>query len=69
MVRETIVQIWESEGLRPTGHTIIVRDDRDATCFIETKGELMTVSNVAPGTVAITDGAPQATQSLQTGLQ
>jgi hypothetical protein len=46
MTRETIVQIWESEGLRPTGHTITVRDDREATCFIETKGELMTVSRV-----------------------
>lgn len=47
MTRETIVQIWESEGLRLTGHTITIRDDREATCFIETKGELMTVSRVA----------------------
>jgi hypothetical protein len=46
MTRETIVQIWESEGIKPTGHSIIVRDDREATCFIETKGELMTVARV-----------------------
>jgi hypothetical protein len=47
MTRETIVQIWESEGARPAaGHTITVRDDREATCFIETKGEVMTISRV-----------------------
>ena len=46
MTRETIVQIWESEGIKPTGHTIAIRDDREATCFIETKGELMTVARV-----------------------
>lgn len=46
MTRETIVQIWEAEGIKPTGHTIAIRDDREASCFIETKGELMTVSRV-----------------------
>ncbi|HEY4186688.1 MAG TPA: hypothetical protein VGP07_16540 [Polyangia bacterium] len=46
MTRETIIQVWESEGVKPVGHTIAVRDDREATCFIETKGELMTVSRV-----------------------
>ena len=46
MTRETIVQIWESEGIKPTGHTIAIRDDREASCFIETKGELMSVSRV-----------------------
>ena len=47
MTRETIVQIWESEGIKPTGHTIAIRDDREASCFIETKGELMTVTRVS----------------------
>lgn len=47
MTRETIVQIWESEGIKPAGHTIAIRDDREATCFIETKGELMSVARVA----------------------
>ena len=47
MTRETIVQIWESEGIKPTGHTIVIRDDREASCFIETKGELMTVGRVS----------------------
>src|SRR3954453_19216265 len=46
MTRGTIVQIWEAGGVRPTGNTITVRDYREATCFIETKGELMTVSRV-----------------------
>lgn len=46
MTREMIVQIWESEGVKPTGDTITVRDDREATCFVETKGELLAVSRV-----------------------
>jgi hypothetical protein len=47
MTRETIVQIWEAEGIKLAGHTITVHDDREATCFIETKGELMTVARVS----------------------
>lgn len=46
MTRETIVQIWEAEGTRAAGHTITIREEREATCFIETKGELMTVARV-----------------------
>jgi hypothetical protein len=46
MTREMIVQIWEAEGTRPSGHTLTIREDREATCFIETKGELMTVARV-----------------------
>ncbi len=46
MTRETIVQIWESEGIKPAGHTIAIRDGREATCFIGTKGELMTITRL-----------------------
>jgi hypothetical protein len=46
MTREMIVQIWEAEGVKAVGHTITIRDEREATCFVETKGELMTISRV-----------------------
>ena len=46
MTREMIVQLWESEGVRPAGNTITIREEREATCFIESKGELMTVARV-----------------------
>ena len=46
MTREIIVQIWESEGAKLTGNTLVIREEREATCFIETKGELMAISRV-----------------------
>lgn len=46
MTREMIVQIWESEGTKLTGNTLTIREEREATCFIETKGELMGISRV-----------------------
>ena len=46
MTREMIVQIWESEGAKLTGNTLAIREEREATCFIETKGELMAISRV-----------------------
>ena len=46
MTREMIVQIWESEGAKLTGNTLVIREEREATCFIETKGELMAISRV-----------------------
>lgn len=46
MTREMIVQIWESEGVKPSGHTLTIRDDREATCFIQTAGEVMSIVRV-----------------------
>jgi hypothetical protein len=46
MTREMIVQIWESEGSKLSGNTLAIREEREATCFIETKGELMGISRV-----------------------
>jgi len=46
MTREMIVQIWEAEGTKPSGHTLTIREDREATCFIETEGEVMTIGKV-----------------------
>lgn len=46
MTREMIVQIWESEGMKPSGHTLVIRDDREASCFIQTAGEVMSISRV-----------------------
>jgi hypothetical protein len=58
MTREMIVQIWESEGTKIAGNTLAIREEREATCFIETKGEVMSISRVtrlelADGFVAI----------------
>ena len=46
MTREMIVQIWESEGMKPSGHTLSIREDREATCFIQTAGEGMSIARV-----------------------
>jgi hypothetical protein len=46
MTRETIVQIWEAEGAKLSGHAITVLEEREATCFIETQGEVMSVGRL-----------------------
>jgi len=46
MTRETIVQIWESEGSKLAGQTITIREEREATCFVETPGEVMTIGRL-----------------------
>lgn len=46
MTREMIVQIWESEGAKLIGHAVTIREEREATCFIQSAGEVMTVTRV-----------------------
>ncbi len=46
MTRETIVQIWEGEGAKLAGHAISVREEREATCFVQTHGEVMSIGRV-----------------------
>ena len=48
MTREVIVQIWESEGAKLTGHSVVnIRDDREATCFIQSPGEVMAIARLS----------------------
>jgi len=46
MTRETIIQIWEAEGAKLTGNTVTIREEREATCFVETQGELMSIARL-----------------------
>jgi len=46
MTRDTIVQIWEAEGAKLAGHAINIREDREATCFIQTNGDVMSIARV-----------------------
>jgi hypothetical protein len=46
MTRETIVQVWEAEGAKLNGHTIAIREEREATCFVQTQGEIMTIGRL-----------------------
>ena len=46
MTREIIVQILEGEGIKATGGSFVVRDDRDATCFVSTPGDVLPVVRV-----------------------
>jgi len=46
MTRDTIVQLWEAEGAKLTGHSVNIREDREATCFIQTKGDVMSIARV-----------------------
>ena len=46
MTRDTIVQLWEAEGAKLSGHTVNIREDREATCFVQTNGDVMSVGRV-----------------------
>jgi hypothetical protein len=46
MTRDMIVQIWEAEGAKLAGQNITIRDEREATCFVATHGEVMSVGKV-----------------------
>lgn len=46
MTRDTIVQLWEAEGAKLTGHSVNIREDREATCFVQTHGDVMSVARV-----------------------
>ncbi|MES1207081.1 MAG: hypothetical protein ABUS79_14175 [Pseudomonadota bacterium] len=47
MTRETIIQIWEAEGTKASGHTLNIREEREATCFIQTRGEVMAIGRIS----------------------
>jgi hypothetical protein len=46
MTREMIVQIWEAEGAKLSGHAVNIREEREATCFIQSPGEVMAVARI-----------------------
>jgi hypothetical protein len=46
MTRDMIVQIWEAEGAKLAGQAINIREEREATCFIESPGEVMAIARV-----------------------
>ena len=46
MTREIIVQIWESEGAKLQGQSVAIREEREATCFVSTPGEVMAISRI-----------------------
>jgi len=46
MTREIIVSILEGEGAEGKGGTFKIGEEREATCFISTPGELMAVARV-----------------------
>lgn len=47
MTREMIVEIWESEGAKLAGHSLAIREEREATCFIQTQGDVMSIGRIS----------------------
>lgn len=46
MTREMIVQVWEAEGAKFSGQGVTIREEREATCFIQSSGEVMTIARI-----------------------
>ncbi len=46
MTRDIIVQILESEGAKGGANGFSIREDREATCFISTPGDLLQIPRV-----------------------
>ncbi len=46
MTREMIVQIWETEGAKVSTHSVNIREEREATCFIQSQGEMMSIARI-----------------------
>jgi hypothetical protein len=46
MTREIILSILESEGAQSGGGALALREDREATCFIATPGEVLHVARI-----------------------
>lgn len=46
MTREIIIQILEAEGAKLSGTTCVIREDREATCFISAPGDVLPVSRI-----------------------
>ncbi len=46
MTRDIIVQILESEGAKGSASGFVIRDEREATCFVSAPGDLMQIPRV-----------------------
>ncbi len=46
MTKEMIAAVLEAEGCKATNHAHTIADERDATCFIATHGEILNVMRV-----------------------
>jgi hypothetical protein len=46
MTREIIVSILEAEGAQSNAGALLIREDREATCFVSTPGDLMHVGRI-----------------------
>jgi hypothetical protein len=46
MTREIIVSILEGEGAQSSGGALTIREDREATCFVSTPGDLLHVARI-----------------------
>ena len=46
MTREIIVQILESEGAKGGANGFSVREDREATCYVSTPGDLLQIPRI-----------------------
>jgi hypothetical protein len=46
MTREIIVQILEGEGAKGGANGYSIREDREATCFVSTPGDLLQIPRV-----------------------
>jgi hypothetical protein len=46
MTREIIVSILEAEGAQGSGGALLIREDREATCFVSTPGDLLAVARI-----------------------
>jgi hypothetical protein len=46
MTREIIVGILEGEGAQASAGALTLREDREATCFISTPGDLLHVARI-----------------------
>jgi hypothetical protein len=46
MTREIIVSVLEAEGAQSSAGALALREDREATCFVATPGDLLHVARV-----------------------
>jgi hypothetical protein len=46
MTRDIIVQILESEGAKGGANGFVIREDREATCFVSAPGELLSIPRI-----------------------
>jgi len=46
MTREIVTQILESEGAKSSGSVYIIREDREATCFVSAPGDVLQIPRI-----------------------